>query len=406
MIIVGIDWSKSKHDVHIVDPQGRDLRRLTVEHSADGLERLAHAIAEHQPRASRVRVAVEMHDGALLAWLLERGYTVYGINPKAAERARDRHRPGGGKSDKLDAFVIADMLRTDAGVLRPIQPASDATRRLRRLVSLRREHIQGRTACVQRLRDRLDQWCPQLSGVCNDLNLKWQRDLLDRFPLQQDLHEAHGNTLRAFVRKHRLGKTTARRLTRVRQATPLSIPRVERPTLRLDIQFLLRQIELLSQIIRELDEKISQAVGEHPDASIFQSLPVRADNTVAHLLAGFGEDRGRDVDHHRLAAQWGVAPLTITSGQHRHVRHRFAADAIMKQAMTFFAFNTAMIDGCWAADFYRRKRREGKAHYTALRCLAQRWIKILTRLWRDRVPYDEQRHRTNIKTPPKAIAPT
>lgn len=87
-----------------------------------------------------------------------------------------------------------------------------------------------------------------------------------------------------------------------------------------------------------------------------------------------------------------MAPLTIQSGKYRTVRCRYAADHTLRQAMTHFAFNTAFTDGCWASDFYQRKRTEGKAHHTALRCLAQRWLKILYRMWKDRVPYDETYH--------------
>ena len=93
MIIVGIDWARSKHDLVLMDEHGQVNQRLQVTHDAAGLEQLASAIAEQEPEPADVRVAIEMHDGALLAWLIEQGYTVYGINPKSAQRARDRYRP-------------------------------------------------------------------------------------------------------------------------------------------------------------------------------------------------------------------------------------------------------------------------------------------------------------------------
>ncbi len=36
----------------------------------------------------------------------------------------------------------------------------------------------------------------------------------------------------------------------------------------------------------------------------------------------------------------------------------------------------------------------GTDHYTALRCTAQRWVKITYRLWYDRNLYDENYHQT------------
>jgi len=395
MIIVGIDWARSKHDLVLMQEDGQVIRHLQVTHDARGMQQIAAAITEHEPRPGEARIAVEMHDGALLAWLLQQGYTVYGINPKSAQRARDRYRPAGGKDDASDAFILADMLRTDRGSLRAIAPGSDATLELRSLVELRGARVHERTALFHRLRSRLDEWCPDLSRLCNDITRIWQRRLLERYPLQQDLHAAHGRTLDAFIRQHRLGTDTADRIDDARQATPMPIPQAMITSLRLDIEQLLAQIELQMQAVADLDDRIQQKLDAHPDAQVFQSLPVKGANTIATLLAGMGEDRENSPGHRQLAAAWGVAPLTIQSGKHRSVRRRHAADQTLNQALLHFAFNTAFTAGCWASDFYQRKRAEGKAHYTALRCLAQRWLKILHRMWKDRVPYDENLHQNN-----------
>ena len=122
MLIVGIDWSKSKHDAALMEPEGGVLEQLVVPHSREGLEALAQAIGHRERDPGEVRVAMEQHTGALLAWLLAQGYVVYGINPKSAQRARDRYRPAGGKDDRSDAYILADMLRQDRGYLRPLRP--------------------------------------------------------------------------------------------------------------------------------------------------------------------------------------------------------------------------------------------------------------------------------------------
>jgi len=45
--------------------------------------------------------------------------------------------------------------------------------------------------------------------------------------------------------------------------------------------------------------------------------------------------------------------------------------------------------------YYRKKRKEGKSHACALRCLGQRWLKILWKLWQSRTPYDAELHQRN-----------
>jgi hypothetical protein len=43
-------------------------------------------------------------------------------------------------------------------------------------------------------------------------------------------------------------------------------------------------------------------------------------------------------------------------------------------------------------EYYRGKRREGKKHQHALRCLADLWVKVAYAMWRKKERYDEQKH--------------
>ena len=40
-------------------------------------------------------------------------------------------------------------------------------------------------------------------------------------------------------------------------------------------------------------------------------------------------------------------------------------------------------------------RERGKSHACALRCLGQRWLKILWKMWQDRTRYDAELHSRN-----------
>jgi transposase len=135
MIIVGLDWSRCKHDFVIMNLQGEILERGTIAHNTNALEELATRIEQHIDSAKHVRVGLELNDGALLAWLVTKGYTIFGIQPKSAQRARDIYRPSGSKDDKIDAFVLAEFVRVNAARLRPWSPPSEITLELRELYS-------------------------------------------------------------------------------------------------------------------------------------------------------------------------------------------------------------------------------------------------------------------------------
>ena len=58
--------------------------------------------------------------------------------------------------------------------------------------------------------------------------------------------------------------------------------------------------------------------------------------------------------------------------------------ALSEGSATFIpAFLANTIPACT-----RRKRQEGKSHTVAVRALANLWVRILSALWRDHVPYD------------------
>ena len=76
-------------------------------------------------------MAIESHDGPVVDALLSVGIIVVVISPNQLKNLRGRYGSAGIKDDRLDAFVLADTLRTDRARLRPLVPNSPATAALR-----------------------------------------------------------------------------------------------------------------------------------------------------------------------------------------------------------------------------------------------------------------------------------
>ena len=55
----------------------------------------------------------------------------------------------------------------------------------------------------------------------------------------------------------------------------------------------------------------------------------------------------------------------------------------------------------WAAVYYEQCRTRGKNHACAPRCLGQRWLKILWKMWQTGTRYDAELHaQTSSNTAP------
>ena len=111
---MGFDWAKEEHQIVVVDGHGRITLDLRIKHTAEGWHRLREKLVDLAGLdLSVVAVAIETNRGPAVERLLELGCTIYPLNPKAAQRYRDRKAPSGGKTDHLDALSFADALRTD-----------------------------------------------------------------------------------------------------------------------------------------------------------------------------------------------------------------------------------------------------------------------------------------------------
>jgi transposase len=59
-------------------------------------------------------VAIERSDGPLVEAMLEADLRVVVVTPQQVKSLRSRYRASGAKSDPADAYLLADVLRTDA----------------------------------------------------------------------------------------------------------------------------------------------------------------------------------------------------------------------------------------------------------------------------------------------------
>jgi Transposase len=109
---VGLDWASTAHAVCVIDEQGRIQWQGTIPHSAAGLAecvRRLHGFGRPEAR----RIAIERPSGVVIDTLVDAGFPVVPIHPNVVKASRPRYSSAGRKDDAGDAFLLADLLRTD-----------------------------------------------------------------------------------------------------------------------------------------------------------------------------------------------------------------------------------------------------------------------------------------------------
>ena len=97
----------------MLDPHGQVLARARIADGIEGLARLHALLASHTDDPAGVVAGTETDRGLLVGALVAAGYQVYAVNPLQVSRYRERHGTSRAKSDRGDAQVLADLVRTD-----------------------------------------------------------------------------------------------------------------------------------------------------------------------------------------------------------------------------------------------------------------------------------------------------
>jgi transposase len=160
-VTAGIDWASADHAVCVVDAFGEVVSRFSVGHTAEGLRTLVQRLA----KARACEVAIERGDGPVVDALLEAGVTVVVITPRQVKNLRSRYGSAGNNDDRFDAYVLADVLRTDRARLRPLIPDSPATVTLRQACRARQDLVRHRVAVTSQLRAHLLSAFPGMVGL-------------------------------------------------------------------------------------------------------------------------------------------------------------------------------------------------------------------------------------------------
>jgi len=396
-LFAGFDWASDHHDVVAVDASGRIVLEWTIEDTAEGWATLRQKFTDLAgPDLIVVGVAVETRNGPAVERLLEMGCRVYPLNPKAAKRYRERKSPMGAKCDRLDAWSFGDALRTDGHGWQFLKGDDPLTQELRILCRDEVHLIQQRTALVQQLRAALHEYYPAALEAFDDWVTPSSWSFVKTFPTPQALVKAGKRRWEKFLHTHRLARpeTYQKRMEVFARADRFCGPEaVTKAKSRLAVA-LVGQLRVLDKQLQGYREAIEALFASHPDSDIFGSLPGAAGKLAPRLLSEFGRHRDRFPDVESIQTYGGTAPVTKESGKSRWVHFRTGCNKFLRAAVQLWA-NLSRPRCAWAQAYYQAKRRQGKSHNCALRCLGQRWLKILWKMWQTRTTYDEALHTRN-----------
>lgn len=255
---IGVDLGDRKHHVCVTDKKGVVLGEFVINNDRAALKQLC----EDYPNA-KVALEVGSHSPWISRFLTAGGMHVTVANARKLRAIYQNER----KCDRLDAQMLAKLLRADPDLLKPIQHGTEQAQKDLVAIKIRTSLVRQRAAVIVTVR-----------GVLKSLGL--------RLP---------GSSAEAF--HHRAETFLA-----------------EYPELETAITPALKSIESLTEQIRAYEAQIQQAARQHhPQAVKFQQIPSIGPITSMAFVLSI-EDPHRFKDPRDVGAYLGLVPKRDQSG--------------------------------------------------------------------------------------------
>lgn len=387
-----LDWADDHHDLVVVDAKGQIVLELTFSHTAEGWQQAQQAMT---PWAD-LPVAIETSAGPAVDQLLQRGFVVYPVMPKAAARYRERKRPSGSKDDRHDAWSLAEALRTDGQGWRALSPLDPLTVQLRALCRDEIALIEQRTALVNQLLAALKEYYPAVLQAFEDWTAPYTWAFVLAFPTPEALAQAGKRKWEKFLHTHKLWRpqTASERLKIFAQAQSFKGTPAISAAKSLLVQSLARLLQTLEQQLGLYRARIQKLFDQHPDHDLFGSLPGAGPKLAPRLLAELAGSDWQQIK--QIQARAGTAPVTYESGKIKRVKIRRACTLPLRATLHLWA-DLSRRYSTWAAAYYQAHRDKGQTHACALRCLAHRWLEIVGAMCRTHTAYNAEHHLRQIQ---------
>lgn len=382
---IGIDNSSTDHKVHLIDENFNKILKFIITNDLIGFEKLNNILSSYKD----VMIGFELPHGPIVDYLRLKGYVMYSINPLKIKRFKESYIISGNKNDDIDAEAIAHYLLRYKKQLKPLMFNSPKIEELKILMlshnRLTKEHARNKNRLLFIFR----QYFPLYADLFTDHASKIQLKMLFEYPRLYDLKTTTNVELTKFLKKnyYRNGKYIQKVLDRINSYDHVICAEIE-SALYYEAITLAKMLLLLKEELKNIESKMNKIRDTHNLGPCFKSLPGSGNVLSCKLLAIFGDNKERFTSANGVQCLFGTAPRNYQSGSYHKIIMRKACNKTGKSILYQFAFSS-MKSSQWAKDYYYSQKEKGKKHTVAVRALSNKWVKVIYKLWKDEIFYDE-----------------
>jgi len=387
---IGLDWAAAQHDVGLQAAGSAQRESVMLEHPPETIDAWGSRLGT-QFKGQALAICLERNKGPRVSAL--RTYDLLlllPIPPLTLARSREACTPSRATDAPTDAALPLELRLTHRDKRRPLTPPSPSMRAREPLVAHRRCVVHDTGRLTTRLPSALQNSCPQVLPWFQDTDTVLFCDFLQRWPTLTAAQRARRSTLATCFHDHhgRSADVIATRLRAITAAMPLTTDEGVIAPHALLVQTLVSQLRVTLHAIAAFDTAIAQRAQSHPACALFPALPGAGPVLAPRLLVAFGAHRERSASATAFQQSAGVAPVPERSGKKSWVHWRRQCPTFLRHTCVEWAAE-AIRHAFWARGYDQQQRDKGTAQQAAVRALAFQWMRMLSRGWQERSPYDE-----------------
>ena len=382
MYFVGIDISKFKHDCAIIDELGDVITSSwSFNNDCEGFA-LFRDLLNALDGEKKIGFESTGHYGHNLKLFLENNnFSFMEINPLLISRFVRSKSLRNTKTDSLDAESIAQYLMT--AEYKPYPPSFYHMDKLKSLTRFRDSLVRQRSKQLVGLTNILDKVFPEFKPFFDGKLSITALYILANYQSPEKIANMNARSY-DILRKKSKGRFTMTKFVQLKALAKNTVGRSD--------DFLLQQLDMILDIHAQLDSKISEVEGQIQECIMGIDPPILTIPGVGYLsaaviLSEYG-DFSKYENPAKLLSFAGLEPGYYQSGQSEHTGH------MVKHGSSHLRY--ALMNACLPlitnepvfAEYYAKKRVEGKPYRVALTHVAKKLLRVIYTLQTKNIPYD------------------
>jgi len=382
MYFVGIDISKFKHDCAIIDELGDVITSSwSFNNDCEGFS-LFRELLNALDGDKKIGFESTGHYGHNLKMFLEtNNFSFMEINPLLISRFVRGKSLRKTKTDTLDAQSIAQYLMTVE--YKPYPPSFYHMDQFKSLTRFRDSLVRQHSRQLVELTNILDKVFPEFKPFFDGRFSGTALYILAHYQSPEKIANMNAKSYEA-LRKKSCGKFSMVKFARLKALAKNTVGRSD--------DFLLKQMEITIDIENQLDAKIDEITAQISECirglnPPILTIPGIGVLTAAVILSEYGDINKFDGPAQMLSFA-GLEPGYYQSGQAEHGGHMVKHGsshlryALMNACLPLITYEPVF------AEYYAKKRAEGKPHRVALTHVAKKLLRVIYTLQTKNISYD------------------